>query len=546
MNFSVSQLVITPHEKKPPPEKKKKSGRDRSDAATTDRMTRESYLGFRGYRTFRKQYDAEEWARANGACIFSYDVGKDASAKGFLVTGASELFNTLKNQPGWDRYYYEMLFTHRPCHLYLDIEYFPHSNPDSEHSFDVRMILIKKLIASKLHELYGLSIKRVVELDSSNAHKCSRHLVVKIAGHRWTDPSHCGAFMRRVAIDAFETTGQKVNNPFYLWPDECKDYSDPMRTMINVFDMGVYTQMRSIRLYGNTKKTANRSKLRFLVRHGEPKPTEENDFRLIGEQLDPKNFYDTLIQMPPKRPVQLIVATEYNNEPARWSSEDPVKRRLRSGLSMLPRIGLPSDPTGSTRGGGSGGGRSTGQRKAREFTRDGVTIRVDEKGRQFRVESGQLVPCLNTRRMFDRTTAATAVQAFDIFANEFGNYLATEHLSTRVYRCHPSRDELTARYQLDSRKCPIADKEHTRNHVSVLVKFNPESDMIPLSNSTQLGYPIMFYQCYNAVCKQQRLRPVELSFIDDKWRMRIAEIVLEWEKSRSLSCSELFEAFSDQ
>lgn len=518
---------------------KRKTGRDRAGAVAADQMTRESYLNFRGNgMRYRIQYPAEDEALRTGSCIFSYDAGDGSKEKGFVVTGALDMWKRVKCAPGWERNYYEMLFTHRESDLYLDIEHFPLTNSDSEFDFDTRMRYIRELLATMLDRLYNLKIKRIIELDSSNELKNSRHLIVKIAGHRFANPAHCGAFMRRVALETFEMfPGGKVNNPFYQWPEKQVERVNPAETMIPVFDLGVYTQMRSIRLLYNTKKTGDRSKCRFLVYMGEEKITAATNFQIPVAQMTDKHFLDTLIQLPSKKPVQLIEVTERDNTRARWTSEDPVSKLLRSSLGHVPRFSGSSSSNTETRSNTTTTSRGT----EREFTRNGVNMYRDKDGMQYRVEAGTLVPILSNNTKFKKDQLIEA-GSFNMFCFEFGDYIA-DQLGTGVYAYYPNRDNMSATFQLKTKDCPIAEREHSSNHIRVSVLFNPPR----LDGDDSVGpvTPIMFYRCYNAACASRKQKPVPVPGMNDEWQQRIDRLVVEWQALNTMSCAELFGALRE-
>lgn len=505
--------------------KAKVEPRDRSRDHESDalNMTRESYLNYPGYHDFSLQSDAEAMAFSRGCSVWSYDKDADKASKRFVATGALTLWRKIKDRPGELRNSYEMLATHRLTKLFFDIEYYPLVNLDSQWTFEERMEMIKNIVKDMLRRLYGLEVRSIVELDSSNEQKFSRHLIVKIAGYRFKNAAHCGAFMRRVAHQAYADFNGKVGNPFFQWGENTTDKSDPTQMEL-VIDKGVYTRMRSFRLPYNTKR---KGVPRFLVPVGHAKLNPDDRYKIPAD--GDAVFLRSLIQLPPKRAVESIEATEPNNEPARWTSDDPFKNMSRGSTVKIPRL----DHDGTAGDGSAPKVRS----KERRFRRNGVEMYRDPEGVLYQVNEEELIPMM-CENLSDSQTAGTLPQAgeFKHFCRRLADKIA-ETLDTTVKYRWPFESSMILSFQLNSKYCETAQREHHSNHMKVVVLLAPRNSGFVRELGGDVSYtPLMYYRCY--VCEPTKPKPIP--FFDDAWQSELDLLVLKWQGDNTVACFDLF------
>lgn len=90
----------------------------------------------------------------------------------------------------------------------------------------------------------------ILDLDSSTAHKFSRHLIVRLPGIAFRNNRHAGTFMRRIEARC------RDSDDVLLQELLVRSVADgPLNSF--VVDMGVYTRNRNFRLYLSTKRGRN-------------------------------------------------------------------------------------------------------------------------------------------------------------------------------------------------------------------------------------------------------------------------------------------------
>jgi len=160
------------------------------------------------------------------------------------------------------RHYYELLREDTPCHLYFDLEYSKKANPDidGEKLVDRLVELLEEELRAT-NEIDASAFdpkKHVVELDSSNERKFSRHLVIQLPARAgdlgnqvFLNNSHCAHFVRKLwaRIEARRKEDSLCDAMFV--------HKEPGDDRVDSFiDLGVYSRNRVFRLYLSSKRTA--------------------------------------------------------------------------------------------------------------------------------------------------------------------------------------------------------------------------------------------------------------------------------------------------
>ena len=151
------------------------------------------------------------------------------------------------------KHLYEVINENTPCRLYFDLEYNKAYNPDIDQNAlleDFRHELAKE-ISDKFQ--LTLTSESIVDLDSSNETKFSRHWIVHLQG-LFSDASAVGRFVKQLVGRLAEeiATGQLqtirptlARHLFVQTKDEGKESC--------FIDLGVYTRNRLFRCLGSSK-----------------------------------------------------------------------------------------------------------------------------------------------------------------------------------------------------------------------------------------------------------------------------------------------------
>ena len=154
------------------------------------------------------------------------------------------------------RHYYELLREDTPCHLYFDLEYSKKANPDIDGEKLVDRLV--ELLEEELRTTDEIDAsafdpkEHVVELDSSNDGKFSRHLVVQLPARQvFLNNSHCVHFVRKLwARIESRRKDDSLCDAMFVHKELGDDRVD------SFIDLGVYSRNRVFRLYLSSKRTA--------------------------------------------------------------------------------------------------------------------------------------------------------------------------------------------------------------------------------------------------------------------------------------------------
>ncbi|MBS1586645.1 MAG: hypothetical protein JSS82_14010 [Bacteroidetes bacterium] len=281
--------------------------------------------------TIKVQKEALSIQHKTGGLTFAKDIkGGGEGSKSFLVAGLRSFFHdTYKKQltdfeeaieskrngrmnaritQGLETCcYYEVVDTEAndpgratPCNLAFDIEFKPHLNPTGP-SFDERMAMflaVVELMFERIARVPGISSRwHIVQLDSSNAEKISRHLVIHLPDnmmfYNWF---HVGAFVRRVILLCMKLYGHPTENPLFIV--EKPNAKSP----VPFIDRVVYTSLRNFRIIGSTKlKDALEKPRPLLMMKGEASEV----YRL--SEITYEMFMSTIIQYAYKKDITQLV-----------------------------------------------------------------------------------------------------------------------------------------------------------------------------------------------------------------------------------------------
>ncbi len=164
--------------------------------------------------------------------VWGEDIRPGKGQQRFYATAYDKFRACTKDVNDHDRHFYEMLRPDAPSHLYLDIEYEKACNPTLG---DV-IPRVDRVIRRGLDVLYDIDKVDAIELDASDSHKFSRHLIYRVRdGRMFKNPFHCGRFLRRLIFpEAVLSSGGSTE----------------------VVDRGVYTKWRAFRCAGSSKMRA--------------------------------------------------------------------------------------------------------------------------------------------------------------------------------------------------------------------------------------------------------------------------------------------------
>ena len=133
---------------------------------------------------------------------------KDGSgSRSYIVATRHDFWRRYRTLPAPHRHFYELIRAERPCHLYFDLEYCRHANPDADG--EQMVVTLCEALRRALATLLDRAVEgadawlRVVDLDSSTPAKFSRHLIVRIDGGAtaFADNQHCGRLVHAVCVD---------------------------------------------------------------------------------------------------------------------------------------------------------------------------------------------------------------------------------------------------------------------------------------------------------------------------------------------------------
>ncbi|KAG7014744.1 DNA-directed primase/polymerase protein [Cucurbita argyrosperma subsp. argyrosperma] len=225
------------------------------------------------WATFPRQEEAIKFAREHtDVHIFSYQDHFNGQRR-FLVSSYSEFWHRYKSMDSKFRHHYEVIQEGAPCHLYFDLEYSKRIHTGKNE--DVMVDSLISVVLEALNEKYSIqgSFDWILELDSSNEEKFSRHLIIRIPKVAFKDNSHAGAFVgeicSRICIGKMEGRYEEL----FIKKDS-SSIESPSHLFV---DNAVYSRNRCFRL-ALSSKAGKTSVLLPTGRHARAKMCEEDMF----------------------------------------------------------------------------------------------------------------------------------------------------------------------------------------------------------------------------------------------------------------------------
>ncbi|CAN6588886.1 unnamed protein product [Malus baccata var. baccata] len=222
----------------------------RVDLATQKRLTSRKEV----WTTFPRQDEAMQFVKGHeNVHVFSYQDHYSGQRR-FLVSTYNDFWRRYKNMNPKFRHHYEVIQEGLPCHLYFDLEFSRRDNADR--NGDEMVDLLISAIFEALLEKYSIIGNKewILELDSSNEAKFSRHLIIRIEKTAFKDNSHAGAFVTEICsrISSAKERDGRFGNLFIRKDSSSSD--SPSKLFV---DTAVYTRNRCFRLALSSKAGKN-------------------------------------------------------------------------------------------------------------------------------------------------------------------------------------------------------------------------------------------------------------------------------------------------
>ncbi|XP_022141220.1 DNA-directed primase/polymerase protein [Momordica charantia] len=225
------------------------------------------------WATFPRQEEAIKFAREHtGVHVFSYQDHFNGQRR-FLVSSYNEFWQRYKSMDSKFRHHYEVIQEGAPCHLYFDLEYSKRINTGKNGDVMVDSLIL--VILEALNEKYSIqgSFDWILELDSSNEEKFSRHLIIRIPKMAFKDNSHAGAFVGEICSRIYSAKMEGRYEELFIKKDSSSTES-PSHLFV---DNAVYSRNRCFRL-AFSSKAGKTSVLLPTGRHARANMCEEDTF----------------------------------------------------------------------------------------------------------------------------------------------------------------------------------------------------------------------------------------------------------------------------
>ncbi|XP_009599576.1 uncharacterized protein LOC107776893 isoform X2 [Nicotiana tabacum] len=202
------------------------------------------------WATFPRQDEAMKYAKEqSNARVFSYQDHVNGQRR-FLVSTYKEFWRRYETMNPKFRHHYEVIQEGLPCHLYFDLEFNKRENADK--NGDEMVDLLIQVIFDAVKENYCLEGNDdwVVELDSSNEEKFSRHLIIRFPKAAFKDNLHAGAFVTEICsrISSLSESDGRFKKLFVS--KDSSSIDNPCQLFV---DKAVYSRNRCFRLALSSK-----------------------------------------------------------------------------------------------------------------------------------------------------------------------------------------------------------------------------------------------------------------------------------------------------
>ncbi|XP_037475701.1 DNA-directed primase/polymerase protein-like [Triticum dicoccoides] len=230
------------------------------------------------WATFPRQDEAIRFSKEHAHTkVFIYQDHLSGQRR-FLVSTYDEFWRRYNNMDPQIRHHYEVIQEGSPCHIYFDLEF--NAKLNQKRDADEMVDTLVAVTFSALQDKYSIEGQEewIIELDSSNEEKFSRHLIIRIPKTAFKDNSHVGAFISEICS---RIAAQRAANPnldkLYITKDSSG--AEPADQLF--VDTAVYSRNRCFRLAFSSKS----GKKSFLVATGRFKCKNMNDKELFLESL---------------------------------------------------------------------------------------------------------------------------------------------------------------------------------------------------------------------------------------------------------------------
>nr|XP_039272762.1 DNA-directed primase/polymerase protein-like [Styela clava] len=191
---------------------------------------------FRLKEAFRHAHAKSEELR-----VFAVEPKSDNASSGkreFIVSSYEEFWFYYSRMKNSDKHFYEVIEENAACHLYFDLEFHKNFN-QSINGGDLVDEVINS-VCQQLFEDFKIKCDRklVLELDSSNDVKFSRHLIFHIPNAVFRNNYEVGGFVQKICNNSGNKFTVLTSN------DEA----------VSFIDQSVYTRNRNFRLFQSIKK----------------------------------------------------------------------------------------------------------------------------------------------------------------------------------------------------------------------------------------------------------------------------------------------------
>ncbi|KAI5009084.1 hypothetical protein ZWY2020_010132 [Hordeum vulgare] len=230
------------------------------------------------WATFPRQDEAIRFSKEHARTkVFSYQDHLSGQRR-FLVSTYDEFWRRYNNMDPQIRHHYEVIQEGSPCHIYFDLEF--NAKLNKKRDADEMVDTLVSVTFSALQDKYSIEGQEewIIELDSSNEEKFSRHLIIRIPKIAFKDNSHVGAFISEICS---RIAAQRAANPNLDKLYITKDSSGAQPVDQLFVDTAVYSRNRCFRLAFSSKS----GKKSFLVATGRFKCKNMNDKELFMESL---------------------------------------------------------------------------------------------------------------------------------------------------------------------------------------------------------------------------------------------------------------------
>ena len=164
--------------------------------------------------------------------LLSKEIDESGKRK-FLLSTYEFFYKQYRKMQPDTRSWYEIIRQNTPCKLYFDIEYNKEINKSL--NGNTTIIIFKQFLVKYIYETLQISItmENIIDLDSSNDKKFSRHIIINLKDSLFNNNIQCGIFVSSLCNKIFnmikenehhqlkELIVNKTDNKKGLFIDQC-------------------------------------------------------------------------------------------------------------------------------------------------------------------------------------------------------------------------------------------------------------------------------------------------------------------------------------